>query len=94
MLGVCEYGTGTRYSLSGFASKTGTAETTDKDGELTGLNTIWTTGGLLDDNNPYSITVCINNVNGVGSDAGVIATEILSYLIEKDDNKGLNVDKE
>ena len=94
MLGVCEYGTGTRYSLSGFASKTGTAETTDKDGELTGLNTIWTTGGLLDDNNPYSITVCINNVNGVGSDAGVIATEILSYLIEKYDNKGLNVDKE
>ena len=82
MNAVTEYGTGRSFNLSGFAAKTGTAQKSDINGNLSGLYTVWTTGGLTCEETPYSITVCIDNVTGdvESADAGQIAKKILLYL--------------
>lgn len=82
MLGVTEYGTGSNFYLPNFAAKTGTAEKANKKGELTGKYTVWTTGGLTLEEFPYSITVCLDDVDGDihSSYAGEIAKEILEYM--------------
>lgn len=82
MLAVTTYGTGTHFHMPGFAAKTGTAQETNEKGELTGLYTIWTTGGLVSEETPYTITICLNNVNekAGGGDAGQIAKEILHFM--------------
>ena len=83
MLGVTSYGTGTDFEMNGFAAKTGTAQKADEEGDPSDFYTVWTTGGLTDEENPYSVTVCFDNV---GSDirstyAGQTAKEILEYMI-------------
>lgn len=82
MLAVTTYGTGTHFYMPGFAAKTGTAQETNEKGELTGLHTIWTTGGLVSEETPYTVTVCLNNINekARGGDAGQIAKEILQFM--------------
>ena len=82
MLGVTSYGTGTDFEMNGFAAKTGTAQKADEEGDPSDFYTVWTTGGLTDEENPYSVTVCFDNV---GSDirstyAGQTAKEILEYM--------------
>lgn len=82
MLGVTSYGTGTDFGMNGFAAKTGTAQKADKEGNPSDFYTVWTTGGLTDEESPYSVTVCFDNV---GSDirsayAGQTAKEILEYM--------------
>lgn len=81
---VTEIGTGTSFYLPGFAAKTGTAQKEDEDGNLTGLCTVWTTGGLTDENTPYAVTVCMDDVDEyVGSAAaGKMAQSILIYMTE------------
>lgn len=82
MLGVTEKGTGKSYYYPSFASKTGTAQKSNPDGSLSDKQTVWTTGGLVDPNKPYSITVCLDNVSGeTGSkEAGKIAKNILEFM--------------
>lgn len=77
-------GTGTSFYLPGFAAKTGTAQKADETGNMTDLYTVWTTGGLTNSENPYSVTVCLDNVTEeVGSEeAGKLAQYILMYLTE------------
>ena len=84
MYEVTERGTGTSFYMPGFAAKTGTAQKADENGEMSDLYTVWTTGGLTNDETPYSITVCLDNVkNDISSaDAGKLAQETLIYLIE------------
>ena len=81
---VTEIGTGASFYLPGFAAKTGTAQKADEDGNLTGLCTVWTTGGLTDENTPYAVTVCLDDVDEyVGSAAaGKMAQSILIYITE------------
>ena len=81
---VTEIGTGTSFYLPGFAAKTGTAQKADEDGNLTGLCTVWTTGGLTDESTPYAVTVCLDDVDEyVGSAAaGKMAQSILIYMTE------------
>ena len=77
MLKVASPKTGRNYAMEGFAAKTGTAQ---KGGNL---NTVWTTGGLVSLETPYSVTVCIDNVSRDTSSsvAGEMAKEILTYMI-------------
>lgn len=81
---VTEKGTGKSFYIPKFAAKTGTAQKTDKNGNLTGLYTVWTTGGLVDEEKPYSITVCLDNVieEVDSSKAGKVAQNILYYILE------------
>lgn len=60
------------------------AQKEDEDGNLTGLCTVWTTGGLTDENTPYAVTVCLDDVDEyVGSAAaGKMAQSILIYMTE------------
>lgn len=80
---VNEKGTGKSFYLPGFACKTGTAQKASADGDISDRYTVWTTGGLISDDRPYSVTVCLDNVSeNVGSKyAGEIAKIILEYLI-------------
>lgn len=82
MAQVTEKGTGRSFYLPGFAAKTGTAQKADEEGNLAGLYTIWTTGGLTDDTTPYCVTVCLDNVSSDAgsSDAGKLAQSILNYM--------------
>lgn len=85
---VTERGTGKSFYLPEFAAKTGTAQKADKEGNLSGLYTVWTTGGLTDKTTPYSVTVCLDDVTNVNSeDAGKIAQKILQYLVETEGGK-------
>ena len=81
---VTSRGTGQSFYVPGFAAKTGTAQKSNEDGELTDLYTVWTTGGLVDEDNPYSITVCLDNVTSDvnSSDAGKVAQQLLLYMME------------
>lgn len=84
MLEVTARGTGASFYMPGFAAKTGTAQKTNENGELSGSYTVWTTGGLVNDETPYSITVCLDNVSESvsSSDAGKLAQEILIHMTE------------
>ena len=81
---VTSRGTGQSFYLPGFAAKTGTAQKSDDDGGLTDLYTVWTTGGLVNEETPYSITVCLDNVSAdvTSSDAGKVAQQLLLYMME------------
>lgn len=72
---TCVSGTGTAFYLKNLAAKTGTAETAKNSLIL------WTTGGLLDQQHPYAITVCLNDKSkdNHSSEAGLIARDILNY---------------
>lgn len=72
---TCLSGTGTAFYLKNLAAKTGTAETAKNSLIL------WTTGGLLDQQHPYAITVCLNDrsKDNHSSEAGLIARDILNY---------------
>lgn len=79
MSGVMKEGTGRSFVIDGVetAFKTGTGE--EGDGNT---QTLLVTGGILDENKPYSITVCLNHVNGGSSvNAGLIAKEIVNRLV-------------
>lgn len=82
MEAVTEKGTGKSFYIPKFAAKTGTAQKADENGDLTGLYTLWTTGGLIDEENPYSVTVCLDNVTEevTSAETGKIAQNILLYL--------------
>lgn len=82
MLGVTSYGTGKNFEMDGFAAKTGTAQKADREGNLTGYYTLWTTGGLVGEETPYSVTVCLDDVSGdiYSAYAGQIARAILEYM--------------
>lgn len=82
MLGVTSYGTGTDFGMNGFAAKTGTAQKADEDGNPSDFYTVWTTGGLIKEESPYSVTVCFDNVSGdiQSTYAGQTAKEILEYM--------------
>lgn len=77
MLQVTLNGTGQSFYLPGFAAKTGTATNAD------GSNTVLTTGGLVQEETPYCITVCMSGVgNEVSSGvAGKMSKEILQYML-------------
>lgn len=83
MIKVNEKGTGKSFYMPGFACKTGTAQKADVNGGISDKYTVWTTGGLVAEETPYSITVCLDNVpEEVGSIyAGKIAKEILEYMV-------------
>ena len=85
MLKVTLNGTGRSFHMEGLAAKTGTAQNERS-------NTIWTTGGLVNEDTPYSITVCVDEVSKKtsSSEAGKIAKEILTYMTGGDwnENKG------
>ena len=82
MLGVTSYGTGTDFGMNGFAAKTGTAQKADEEGNPSDFYTVWTTGGLTDEESPYSVTVCFDNVSSDirSTYAGQTAKEILEYM--------------
>lgn len=82
MLGVTSYGTGTDFGMNGFAAKTGTAQKADEEGNPSDFYTVWTTGGLTDEESPYSVTVCFDNVSSDirSTYAGKTAKEILEYM--------------
>lgn len=82
MTAVTTEGTGKSFYLPGFAAKTGTAEKSDENGSPTDKYTVWTTGGLTDENTPYSVTVCLDDVTGdvTSADAGMVANEVLGYV--------------
>ena len=77
MVQVTANGTGRSFYLPGFAAKTGTATNPN------GTNTVWTTGGLVNEETPYCVTVGIDQVDdSVGSGvAGKMAKEILEYML-------------
>lgn len=81
MLQVTARGTGETFWLPGFAAKTGTAQKAPAD-EGEELNTVWTTGGLINTETPYTVTVCLDDVTEEVSsmDAGSLAREILLYM--------------
>ena len=81
MLGVTSYGTGKDFYMPGFAAKTGTAQKTNKIGKISDLYTVWTTGGLVSEETPYSITVNLDDVHVSSTDAGKIAKEILQCIV-------------
>lgn len=83
MLKVNEKGTGKSFYMPGFACKTGTAQKANKDGSISNKYTVWTTGGMVNEETPYSVTVCLDNVpEEIGSKyAGQIAKEILEYIV-------------
>lgn len=75
-------GTGGHMNMSSYgyvtAGKTGT-------GDLEGNNTIWSTGGFVDETMPYMVTVCLNGRNSgdTGGDiCAPIAKQILELLLE------------
>ncbi len=76
LLEVPKSGTLRKHSLEGLAAKTGTAQ-------YENYNAIWTTGGLIFEETPYSVTVCINQVDKYASstEAGSMVKEILTYMI-------------
>lgn len=82
MIGVMKEGTGRGFAIDGVetAFKTGTAE--EGNGET---QTLLVTGGILDENKPYSITVCFNHIKGGSSvDAGLIAKKIITDYLMKE----------
>ena len=82
MVGVMKEGTGRDFAIDGIemAFKTGTAE--EGNGET---QTLLVTGGILDENKPYSITVCFNHIKGGSSvDAGLIAKKIITDYLMKE----------
>lgn len=82
MVGVMKEGTGRGFAIDGveMAFKTGTGE--EGDGKT---QTLLVTGGILNENKPYSITVCFNHVNGgSGVNAGLIAKEIVNRLVTEE----------
>lgn len=82
MIGVMKEGTGREFAIDGVetAFKTGTAE--EGNGET---QTLLVTGGILDENKPYSITVCFNHIKGGSSvDAGLIAKKIITDYLMKE----------
>ncbi len=82
MAGVMKEGTGRDFAVDGIelAFKIGTGE--EGDGKT---QTLLVTGGILDENKPYSITVCLNHINGGSSvNAGLIAKEIVNRLITEE----------
>lgn len=81
---VTSRGTGQAFYLPGFAAKTGTAQKSDASGELADTYTVWTTGGLVNEETPYSIIVCLDNVSAdvSSSDAGKVAQQLLLYMME------------
>lgn len=83
---VTEEGTGTAFYMDNFVAKTGTAERVDNTGKLDGTYTVWTSGGLTDEKNPLSITVCIDKVDSSTTSAvpGKIARDILEYMTSAD----------
>ena len=79
MVKVMREGTGRDFAVDGVetAFKTGTGE--EGDGKT---QTLLVTGGILNENKPYSITVCLNHINGGSSvNAGLIAKEIINRLV-------------
>lgn len=82
-----EGGTGAGFYMDNFAAKTGTAELADPaTGELSGLYTVWASGGLRDEEEPLSITVAIDKVDSsiTSETAGLIARDVLSYIADGD----------
>lgn len=88
MKAVTEKGTGVSFYLPDFAAKTGTAQKSSQTGETSDLYTVWTTGGIVNDETPYSITVCLDDVSGevTSAVAGTMAKEILVYVMEGENN--------
>lgn len=86
MQGVTEYGTGKKFAYPNFVAKTGTSEKLIVEkGSADNTFAVWTTGGLVNEEYPYCITVCLDNVNNqiASYDAGIVAREILTYMIVK-----------
>ena len=82
MVKVIKEGTGRDFAVDGveMAFKTGTGE--EGDGKT---QTLLVTGGILNENKPYSITVCLNHINGGSSvNAGLIAKEIVNRLVAEE----------
>ena len=82
MIQVVKSGTGKTFYMKNMAAKTGTAQGKN-------FNTIWTTGGLIDENTPYSVTVCLNGVekDTKSREAGKIMKDILFYMKEEMNNE-------
>ena len=82
MVKVIREGPGRDFAVDGveMAFKTGTGE--EGDGKT---QTLLVTGGILNENKPYSITVCLNHINGGSSvNAGLIAKEIVNRLVTEE----------
>lgn len=88
MESVTTWGIGTRFYYPEFAAKTGTAQKADKEGSILNEYTVWTTGGLTNENTPYSVTVCLDQVSEEidSTWAGLVARDILDYLAKEDLN--------
>ena len=85
MQGVTEYGTGKKFAYPGFLAKTGTSEKIIvEQGSNDNTYAVWTAGGLTSEEYPYCITVCLDNVDRTttSADAGIVAREILKYIVE------------
>lgn len=85
---VMESGTGRSFAMpeAGLVGKTGTAEKADRNGNLSGMQTVWFTGGLtgeFGEANPIAITVAIDDVDSsvTSSAAGTFAKDILKYML-------------
>lgn len=78
-------GIGKSFYYPGFAAKTGTSQKADENGTLVDQYTIWTTGGLVQEETPYAITVCLDQIPETvdSTFAGKIAREILVYIVEE-----------
>lgn len=81
MKAVVEYGTASRrfgnYN-SNLIAKTGTAENLPIDASK--YITSWITMGVEDENNPYAITVCIDNQGSDNTDTQIIMQQICEIL--------------
>lgn len=85
---VMQSGTGRTFAMpeAGLVGKTGTAQKADRNGNLSGMQTVWFTGGLTGEageENPIAITVAFDNVDSsvTSSAAGTFAKDVLTYML-------------
>lgn len=95
---VMESGTGRSFAMpeAGLVGKTGTAEKADRNGNLSGMQTVWFTGGLtgeFGEANPIAITVAIDDVDSsvTSSAAGTFAKDILKYMLTEGEAKMIRI---
>lgn len=85
---VMESGTGRSFAMpeAGLVGKTGTAQKADRNGNLSGMQTVWFTGGLTGEENPIAITVAFDNVDSsvTSTAAGTFAKDILTYMLTEE----------
>ena len=73
-------GTATKAAIPGYTvcGKTGSAETSDNKSKATNA---WYVGFLYDDNNPYCISVVIEEGGAGGNIAASLASKALAYCV-------------